>query len=89
MLNTGHFHLTGIVGDTEGTPERLTRLTSITAICLKCQHIVEASGAPQLVTVHGGAVIACGKCGARQAVSNARFYDALQRMNSGVLRPSE
>lgn len=89
MPNTGLFHLTSGTGDIEGSQGRLTRLTSITATCLKCQHIVIASDAPQLVVVRGGAVINCENCGARQAVSNARFEDLLLRMKAAEERESE
>ncbi len=73
MPNTGSFHLHEVSGQSEGTPEHFTFITAVRATCLKCKTVLHAKGLPELENIKGGTVLCCSGCGARQAISNARF----------------
>ena len=73
MPNTGSFHLHEVLGTTEGTPEHFTSITAVRATCQKCRRTMHATSPPELESIEGGTILACAGCGARQAISNARF----------------
>ena len=85
MPNTGSFHLHEVSGQTEGTPEHFTSITAVRATCLKCKTVLHAKGLPELENIEGGTVLCCSGCGARQAISNARFDIFAGRERSGVV----
>jgi transcription elongation factor Elf1 len=73
MPDTGLFQVIDLDADRDelGT---LKNVSAITIRCNRCRHVTHAK-APQLETMPGGTLLACGRCGERQAVSNARLVE--------------
>ncbi len=73
MPDTGLFYVMDLdaVRNARG---KLERVTAISVRCNHCKHITH-SKAPELKTMPGGTVLACSRCGERQAVSNARLVE--------------
>ncbi|MNV13131.1 hypothetical protein D3C71_1037590 [compost metagenome] len=74
MPDTGLFYVFSVdyAADARGGPDRVS---SITFRCNQCHHVSRAEAGAQRVS--GGTLLTCGKCGAHQAVSNARFDDCM------------
>ena len=73
MPNTGVFYLPEVSGPMTGSPEHFTTITRIRATCNKCSHMLHGTEPPELECIPGGAILQCPNCGARQAISSARF----------------
>lgn len=71
MSNTGLFSLHEVAGSHE--EHQFSSIDYIQATCLSCNRSVLAKGLPELEVIKGGAILYCPGCGARQAISNARF----------------
>ena len=82
MPNTGVFYLHEVSGPTSGSPGQFTSISRVRATCTKCSHTFYATAPPNLVTIAGGTVLTCSACGARQAISNARFDLFSTRLSS-------
>ena len=73
MPNTGVFYLQEVLGRKAGWPERFIEITRVRATCSRCSRMVHADKLPELESIAGGTILQCPGCGARQAISNARF----------------
>ncbi|WP_448129974.1 hypothetical protein [Stenotrophomonas rhizophila] len=81
MPNTGQFYLLRVDGQADEA-ERLLEVTAVECSCLPCGWTFTASPGQGLITVPGGAVLACPHCDNRQAVSLARFSEFIARVGS-------
>ncbi|CAM4121604.1 hypothetical protein CR156_09005 [Stenotrophomonas lactitubi] len=74
MPDTGLFYVFSVdyAADAMGGPDQVS---SITFRCNQCHHVSRTEAGVQRVS--GGTLLTCGKCGAHQAVSNARFVDCM------------
>lgn len=81
MPNTGQFYLLRVDGQADEA-ERLLEVTAVECSCLPCGWTFTASPGQGLITVPGGAVLACPHCENRQAVSLARFSEFITRVGS-------
>lgn len=90
MPDTGDFYLHAVSGVKEKDSGRFTEIMWIRATCSKCRYIVQARQLPELESVAGGTILCCPQCGARQAISNARFDIFTNRATASAERaPSE
>lgn len=73
MPDTGLFYVLNIdpMRDQQGNIESVI---AISVRCNSCQHVTDSTG-PNLQSIPGGTLLACAKCGGRQAVSNARLVE--------------
>lgn len=72
MPDTGHFYVLAIDYATDEAG-RIDHVNAITIRCNRCQQVSHADADMNRMT--GGTVLTCGKCGAHQAVSNARLIE--------------
>ena len=79
MPNTGQFYLLEVAGQADDAG-RLLEVTSVACRCLPCGWSFGATPGHGLITVPGGAVLACPHCENRQAVSLARFSEFIDRV---------
>lgn len=72
MPDTGLFYIFSVdyATDARGC---IDQVTSLAFRCNQCRHVSRADG--ELKRMTGGTLLTCGKCGAHQAVSNARLVD--------------
>lgn len=82
MPFTGLFQLIEVHGDMAGTPPRFTRIRAAQAVCEGCRQFSYLTEFQGIHSIPGGVVITCPGCGARQAVSNARFDEFFMRSES-------
>lgn len=82
MPNTGQFYLLRVDSQADEA-ERLLEVTAVECSCLPCGWTFTAVPGHGLITVAGGAVLACPRCENRQAVSLARFSEFIARVGSG------
>ncbi|PJL13323.1 hypothetical protein B9Y72_11295 [Stenotrophomonas maltophilia] len=73
MPDTGLFYVLNIdpMRDQQGN---IQSVIAISVRCNSCQHVTHSTG-PSLGSMPGGTLLACAKCGGRQAVSNARLVE--------------
>jgi len=85
MPDTGMFYVLDIdaVLDEQG---RIACITSLAVQCPRFTHVTRSAGA-DLESTRGGTVLACGKCGARQMVSNARLVECDHILSDGGPAP--
>ncbi|MDX3935661.1 hypothetical protein [Stenotrophomonas sp.] len=83
MPNTGQFYLLRIDGQADEA-ERLLEVTAVECNCLPCGWTFTAVPGQGLISVPGGAVLACPHCGNRQAVSLARFSEFIARVGGAT-----
>ncbi len=81
MPNTGQFYLQRVDGQANEA-ERLLEVTTVECSCLPCGRTFTAVPGQGLITVPGGAVLACPHCENRQAVSLARFSEFIARVGN-------
>ena len=79
MSFTGLFQLIEVQGDMAGAPPRFTRIRAAQVVCEGCRQFSYLTEFQGIHLIPGGAVISCPGCGARQAISNARFDEFLIR----------
>lgn len=80
MPHTGLFILNRVRGEIESATKRLVKPRSVKAICLSCYCHVDASSPPDLEVIEGGVILYCRHCGARQAITDARFAEFWERI---------
>lgn len=85
MPNTGLFYIVDVdsVLDEQG---RIAYISSLAVQCVRCTHVTRSAGA-DLESTPGGTVLTCGKCGARQMVSNARLVECEHILGDGGPAP--
>jgi len=85
MPDTGHFYVLALdyTADEQG---RIKNVNTITVRCNHCRHVSRAEAG--LEPISGGTLLTCGKCGARQAVSNARLVECDHILSRGGDAPS-
>lgn len=71
MPDTGLFYILAL--DYGADDARIGHVNSITIRCNRCHHVTRLN--KRIERIEGGTVLTCGKCGARQAVSNARLAE--------------
>ncbi len=81
MPNTGQFYLLRVDGQGDES-ERLLEVTVVECRCLPCGCTFIATPGQGLITIPGGAVLACPYCENRQAVSLARFSEFIARVGA-------
>lgn len=86
MPNTGQFYLLRVDGQVDEA-ETLLEVTVVECRCLPCGCTFIATPGQGLVTIPGGAALACPYCENRQSVSLARFSEFIARVGSGY-RPA-
>lgn len=79
MPYTGLFLIKHVSANFRFTSGPLSEVTSVTAMCLNCEHIVEANHTPDLEILNGGVILYCSECGTRQVITNAHFEEFLAR----------
>jgi hypothetical protein len=82
MPNTGQFYLLRVDGQADEAG-RLLEVIAVECSCLPCHWTFTASPGHGLITVPGGAVLACPHCENRQAVCLAKFSEFNARVGSG------
>lgn len=85
MPDTGLFYVLDIeaVLDEQG---RIAYISSLAVRCARCTHVTRSTGV-DLESTPGGTVLNCGKCGARQMVSNARLVECDHTSRDGGPAP--
>lgn len=85
MPDTGLFYVVDIeaVLDEQG---RIAYISNLAVRCARCTHVTRSAGA-DLESTPGGTVLTCGKCGARQMVSNARLVECDHILSDGGPAP--
>lgn len=85
MPDTGVFYLFEVCcSPTKPARDAFPEIEFVRAQCNPCRNIFKATEPPGLDAIDGGgAAITCPKCGARQAISGARFAEYMQRFPSG------
>lgn len=86
MPFTGLFQLIEVQGDMAGAPPRFTKICAAQAVCEGCRQFSYLTEFQGIHSIPGGAVISCPGCGARQAISNARFDEFFLRSKSEECR---
>nr|KAJ9627423.1 hypothetical protein H2204_009650 [Knufia peltigerae] len=81
MSDTGRFHVLELNAETDAQ-HRVTYVNTITMRCNACGHVSRRTS-EQLEQIPGGTVLACSRCGAHQAVSNARLQCRLMPTGHG------
>lgn len=86
MPDTGLFYVVDVesVLDEQG---RIAYVSSLAVRCARCSTITSSTRA-ELEALPGGTVLICGKCGARQMVSNARLVECEHILGDGRSAPS-
>jgi hypothetical protein len=82
MPDTGHFYVLAVDygADEDG---QIRHVNSITVRCNRCHHINRIE---EIERIAGGTVLTCSKCGARQAVSNARLVECDHSLGNAASR---
>lgn len=85
MPDTGLFYVveTESVLDEQG---RIAYISSLAVRCVRCSQVTRSTSA-ELEALPGGTVLTCGKCGARQIVSNARLVECDHILSDGGPAP--
>ncbi|HCT26859.1 MAG TPA: hypothetical protein DIW85_11670 [Stenotrophomonas sp.] len=85
MADTGFFYVLNIdpMRDQAGN---IQSVIAISVRCNSCQHVTHSTG-PTLESMPGGTLLACAKCGGRQAVSNARLVECDHVLGSPLAQP--
>lgn len=85
MPDTGLFYLFEVCCSPTKLPgNAFPEVEFVRAQCHPCRNIFKATELPSLKAIDGGgAAITCPKCGARQAISGARFAEYMERFPSG------
>lgn len=84
MPDTGHFYVLALdYGADDG--RQIRQVNSITVRCNRCRNITRLK---DIERIAGGTVLACSKCGVRQAVSNARLVECDHSLGQAARRSS-
>lgn len=85
MPDTGLFYVLDIdpMRDEQGN---IQSVIAIRVRCNNCQHVTHSTG-PGLESMPGGTLLACAKCGGRQAVSNARLVECDHVLGTAFSQP--
>lgn len=85
MPDTGMFYMFEVCcSPTKLAGDAFPEVEFVRALCNGCRNLFKATEPPSLDPIDGGgAAITCPECGARQAISGARFAEYMARFPSG------
>jgi len=80
MPYTGLFLLKELSANWEKRNGKVFTVERVQAICLTCEHLIDAQGPPDLERLSGSVMLYCSQCGTRQVVTNEHFQNFLERV---------